>query len=120
MRVGAQLIEGLMPRDRMGRAEARRKAVAALDAVQIRDPERVMEAWPHELSGGQRRRVAIAMMLIAGPDLLIADAPTSALDASVQAEVLTLLDRLRAEPGLTCPMVGHDLAVIDHMCDGCW
>ena len=77
MNVGAQLTEGLRQRDRIGRAEARAKAIAALEAVQIRDPERVMEAYPHELSGGMGQRVMIAMMLIPEPDLLIADEPTS-------------------------------------------
>ena len=94
MTVGAQLMEGLRQRDRASRAEAHAKAVAALEAVQIRDPERVMEAYPHELSGGMGQRVMIAMMLIPEPDLLIADEPTSALDVTVQAEVLAILDNL--------------------------
>src|SRR3989338_9161306 len=77
---------GLRQRDRVSKAEAHAAAIAALTAVQIRDPERVMEAYPHELSGGMGQRVMIAMMLIPNPDLLIADEPTSALDVTVQAE----------------------------------
>ncbi|MGV8954168.1 MAG: ABC transporter ATP-binding protein, partial [Cypionkella sp.] len=94
MKVGAQLMEGLRQRDRVSKSEAYAKAVAALNAVQIRDPERVMQAYPHELSGGMGQRVMIAMMLIPNPDLLIADEPTSALDVTVQAEVLSILDEL--------------------------
>lgn len=104
-------------RDHASRAEAHAKAVAALNAVQIRDPDRVMEAYPHELSGGMGQRVVIARALMLKPQILLLDTPTSALDASVQAEVLNLLSRLREERWLTFLMVSHDLAVIDHMCD---
>ena len=99
MKVGAQLMEGLRQRDNAPRAEARAKAIAALEAVQIRDPERVMDSYPHELSGGMGQRVMIAMMLIPDPDLLIADEPTSALDVTVQAEVLNILDDLAKDRG---------------------
>ncbi len=117
MRVGAQLTEGLLLRDRLGRAEARRKAIAALEAVQIRDPERVMEAWPHELSGGMGQRVMIAMMLIPEPDLLIADEPTSALDVTVQAEVLSILDGLVKSRGMGLIFISHDLRLVARFCD---
>lgn len=117
MRVGAQLIEGLVQRDHLGRAEARRKAIAALEAVQIRDPERVMEAWPHELSGGMGQRVMIAMMLIPEPDLLIADEPTSALDVTVQAEVLSILDGLVRSRGMGLIFISHDLRLVARFCD---
>ena len=117
MRVGAQLMEGLLRRDRLGRAEARRKAIAALEAVQIRDPERVMEAWPHELSGGMGQRVMIAMMLIPEPDLLIADEPTSALDVTVQAEVMSILDTLVRERGMGLIFISHDLRLVARFCD---
>jgi peptide/nickel transport system ATP-binding protein len=117
MRVGDQLTEGLRRRDKIGAAEARRKAIAALDSVQIRDPERVMEAYPHELSGGMGQRVMIAMMLIPEPDLLIADEPTSALDVTVQAEVLSILDGLVKERGMGLIFISHDLRLVSRFCD---
>jgi peptide/nickel transport system ATP-binding protein len=117
MRVGAQLTEGLRQRDRAGADAARRAALAALEAVQIRDPERVMDAWPHELSGGMGQRVMIAMMLIPGPDLLIADEPTSALDVTVQAEVLAILDRLVRDRGMGLIFISHDLRLVARFCD---
>ncbi len=117
MRVGRQLTEGLRLRERIGEAEARAKAIAALEAVQIRDPERVMQAWPHELSGGMGQRVMIAMMLIPDPDLLIADEPTSALDVTVQAEVLKILDRLVKDRGMGLIFISHDLRLVAQFCD---
>ena len=117
MKVGAQLMEGLRLRDKAGRAEARAKAVAALDAVQIRDTARVMEAYPHELSGGMGQRVMLAMMLIPNPDLLIADEPTSALDVTVQAEVLSILDRLVRDRGMGLIFLSHDLRRVARFCD---
>jgi peptide/nickel transport system ATP-binding protein len=117
MKVGAQLMEGLRQRDRVGRTEAHTKAVAALDAVQIRDPERVMDAYPHELSGGMGQRVMIAMMLIPNPDILIADEPTSALDVTVQAEVLSILDNLVRDRGMGLIFISHDLRLVARFCD---
>lgn len=117
MKVGAQLMEGLRQRDHATRAEARAKAIAALEAVQIRDPERVMEAYPHELSGGMGQRVMIAMMLIPDPDLLIADEPTSALDVTVQAEVLNILDDLVKTRGMGLIFISHDLRLVARFCD---
>ena len=117
MRVGEQLMEGLRRRDGMGKKEAHAKAIEALAAVQIRDPERVMEAWPHELSGGMGQRVMIAMMLIPNPDLLIADEPTSALDVTVQAEVLSILDGLVRDRGMGLIFISHDLRLVARFCD---
>lgn len=117
MRVGAQLMEGLRQRDRAGKAEAYTRAVAALEAVQIRDPVRVMDAYPHELSGGMGQRVMIAMMLIPNPDLLIADEPTSALDVTVQAEVLKILDDLVRSRGMGLIFISHDLRLVSRFCD---
>ncbi len=117
MQIGAQLMEGLRQRDRVGRAEAKKAAIAALEAVQIRDPERVMGAYPHELSGGMGQRVMIAMMLIPNPDLLIADEPTSALDVTVQAEVLSILDGLVRDRGMGLIFISHDLRLVARFCD---
>ncbi len=117
MKVGDQLMEGLRQRDRLSRSEARAKAVAALEAVQIRDPERVLDAYPHELSGGMGQRVMIAMMLIPNPDLLIADEPTSALDVTVQAEVLSILDGLVRDRGMGLIFISHDLRLVARFCD---
>jgi len=117
MKVGAQLMEGLRQRDNAPRAEARAKAIAALEAVQIRDPERVMDSYPHELSGGMGQRVMIAMMLIPDPDLLIADEPTSALDVTVQAEVLNILDDLVKTRGMGLIFISHDLRLVARFCD---
>jgi peptide/nickel transport system ATP-binding protein len=117
MTVGRQLTEGLRLRDRLGRTDATAKAIAALEAVQIRDPERVMQAYPHELSGGMGQRVMIAMMLIPEPDLLIADEPTSALDVTVQAEVLSILDGLVRNRGMGLIFISHDLRLVARFCD---
>lgn len=117
MTVGRQLTEGLRLRDGLGRADATTKALAALEAVQIRDPERVMDAYPHELSGGMGQRVMIAMMLIPEPDLLIADEPTSALDVTVQAEVLTILDNLVRDRNMSLIFISHDLRLVARFCD---
>jgi peptide/nickel transport system ATP-binding protein len=117
MTVGRQLTEGLRLRDGLGRADATAKAIAALEAVQIRDPERVMDAYPHELSGGMGQRVMIAMMLIPEPDLLIADEPTSALDVTVQAEVLSILDALVRDRGMGLIFISHDLRLVARFCD---
>ncbi len=117
MNVGDQLTEGLRRRDGLGRADATAKAIAALGAVQIRDPIRVMEAYPHELSGGMGQRVMIAMMLIPEPDLLIADEPTSALDVTVQAEVLSILDALVRDRGMGLIFISHDLRLVARFCD---
>ena len=117
MKVGAQLMEGLRQRDHVSRSVAYAKAVAALDAVQIRDAERVMDAYPHELSGGMGQRVMIAMMLIPNPDLLIADEPTSALDVTVQAEVLSILDALVRDRGMGLIFISHDLRLVARFCD---
>jgi peptide/nickel transport system ATP-binding protein len=117
MSVGDQLTEGLRRRDGLGRRDAAAKAVAALEAVQIRDPGRVMDAYPHELSGGMGQRVMIAMMLIPEPDLLIADEPTSALDVTVQAEVLSILDSLVRDRGMGLIFISHDLRLVARFCD---
>lgn len=116
MTIGRQLMEAAR-RGAPGRREARSRALAMLEAVQIRDPERVFRAYPHELSGGMGQRAMIAMMLITEPDLLIADEPTSALDVTVQIEVLRILDRLVKERGMGLIFISHDLRLVSSFCD---
>jgi peptide/nickel transport system ATP-binding protein len=117
MKVGRQIVETLKAHGRIGSAEARRRALDMLAAVQIHDPERVFELHAHELSGGMGQRVMIAMMLVADPELLIADEPTSALDVTVQLEVLAILDRLVAERGMGLIFISHDLRLVSSFCD---
>ncbi|MCT2538607.1 ABC transporter ATP-binding protein [Sedimentimonas flavescens] len=116
MAVGKQLMEVLRTHG-ASRAEARRAALEMLEAVQIRDPERVFRAYPHELSGGMGQRAMIAMMLVSAPDLLIADEPTSALDVTIQIEVLRILDRLVQERGMGLIFISHDLRLVSSFCD---
>lgn len=121
MTIGRQLMEpyrfhtGSIPGP--DAANPREKALRMLEAVQIRDPERVFDAYPHELSGGMGQRAMIAMMLITEPDLLIADEPTSALDVTVQLEVLGILDRLVSERGMGLVFISHDLRLVSSFCD---
>ncbi|MFY1615921.1 ABC transporter ATP-binding protein [Micromonospora sp. WMMD736] len=110
--VGRQLTEHMRVHLRMDRRAAARRAVELLDEVRIPDPERAVRAYPHQFSGGMRQRVAIAIALAARPRLLIADEPTTALDVTVQAGILALLDRLRAETGLAVAFITHDLGVL--------
>ncbi len=117
MRIGPQLTEAMRVHGGGSRKEMRARALAMLEAVQIRDPERVMRAYPHELSGGMGQRVMIAMMLVPDPDLLIADEPTSALDVTVQLEVLKILDDLVASRGMGLIFVSHDLELVATFCD---
>ena len=88
-----------------------------LEAGQIRDPERVFDLYPHEVSGGMGQRAMIAMMLVCGPELLIADEPTSALDVTVQLDVLSILDKLVAERGMGLIFISHDLRLVSSFCD---
>lgn len=97
--------------------DARTAVMELLAQVQIRDPNRVIDAYPHELSGGMGQRIMIALMLAPGPELLIADEPTSALDASVQTEVLRLLDNLVTSRGMGLILISHDLPLVSRFCD---
>ena len=117
MTIGRQICETLRTHERVGKAEARDRALAMLEAVQIRDPKRVFDLHPHEVSGGMGQRAMIAMMLIAGPELLIADEPTSALDVTVQLDVLRIMDRLVSERGMGLIFVSHDLRLVSSFCD---
>ncbi|WP_313352052.1 ABC transporter ATP-binding protein [Paracoccus sp. (in: a-proteobacteria)] len=117
MTVGRQIMEGYRLHTGVNRAAARDKALEMLAAVQIRDPERVFDAYPHEVSGGMGQRIMIAMMLAPDPEILIADEPTSALDVSVRNEVLRIMDRLVRERGMGLIFISHDLNLVAQFCD---
>ena len=117
LRIGAQIEETLRAHRPVSARAARAEMLRSLAAVQIDDPERVTRLYPHEVSGGMGQRVMIAMMLIAGPELLIADEPTSALDVTVQLQVLAILDRLVAERGMGLIFISHDLRLVSSFCD---
>jgi len=117
MTIGAQLLEPPMVHDGVSKDEARRRALAMLEQVGIRDGEAGMRAYPHQFSGGMRQRVMIAMALITNPSLLIADEPTTALDVTVQAQVLDLIKRLQRDLGMAVILITHDLGVIAGTCD---
>ena len=117
MTIGRQIVEGYRLHSGQGGRAARDKAMDMLAAVQIRDPERVFDAYPHEISGGMGQRVMIAMMLAPDPEILIADEPTSALDVSVRNEVLRILARLVRERGMGLIFISHDLNLVGQFCD---
>lgn len=117
MAVGTQIAEAVTAHARVPRAEARARARAMLEAVRIRDPDRVMVAYPHELSGGMGQRVMIAMMTVAQPDLVIADEPTSALDVAVADAVLEVLDDVVRSRGAGLIFISHDLNLVANFCD---
>ena len=116
-RIGAQIMETYRLHHRSSERVARQKALDMLAAVQIRDPERVFAAYPHQLSGGMGQRAMIAMMLVGDPDLLVADEPTSALDVTVQNEVLRILDDLVSARGMGLIFISHNLTVVSSFCD---
>ena len=117
MTIGDQIMESFLLHNNTSKAQARAKAIAMLEAVSIRDPERVMRAYPHEMSGGMGQRIMIAMMLIPDPQILIADEPTSALDVSVQRQVLEIMDGLVKERGMGLIFISHDLNLVSEFCD---
>ena len=117
MTVGEQLMEAHLLHAKSSKAEARAKSLEMLEAVSIRDPERVMRAYPHEMSGGMGQRIMIAMMLIPGPQILIADEPTSALDVSVERQVLSIMDGLVKDRGMGLIFISHDLNLVSEFCD---
>jgi peptide/nickel transport system ATP-binding protein len=117
MTVGQQIAEAYRIHAGSSGPEARRRSLEMLEAVRIRDPERVYRAYPHEVSGGMGQRIMIAMMLIPDPDLLIADEPTSALDVTVQLQVLAIMDDLVTQRGMGLIFISHDLSLVASFCD---
>jgi peptide/nickel transport system ATP-binding protein len=115
--VGRQLAEALALHRGLKGDAARREAKRLFDLVGIPDAERRLSAYPHEFSGGQNQRVMIAMALAGEPDLLIADEPTTALDVTIQAQILDLLNDIRRETGMALVLISHDLGVIAETCD---
>jgi oligopeptide/dipeptide ABC transporter ATP-binding protein len=117
MRVGDQVAEAVLAHNPVGKGEAWKRTLVALSEVGIADFERRARDYPHQLSGGMRQRVMIAMAIVNRPRLLIADEPTTALDVTIQAQILELLAELRAKFGLTMLFISHDLAVVSQVAD---
>jgi len=116
-RIGAQISEAIVVHEDVSRREARRRAVDLLGAVGIPEPERRVDDYPHEFSGGMRQRAMIAMALACTPDVLIADEPTTALDVTIQAQIIELIDRLKDEFNSAVILITHDLGVVADIAD---
>ena len=116
MKVGQQITETIRAHTAVSRKAARRRAIELLEMVELKDPKRHVDSYPHELSGGMLQRVMIAIALSCEPSLLIADEPTTALDVTVQAQLLDTLDRLRTSFGMALILITHDLGVVGRVC----
>jgi peptide/nickel transport system ATP-binding protein len=117
MRVGDQIAEAVLAHERVSKEEAWSRAIEGMRDVAISDPEQRARSYPHQLSGGMRQRVMIAMAIVNRPQLLIADEPTTALDVTIQQQILDLLNDLRHKFGLAMLFISHDLAVVSHVAD---
>jgi peptide/nickel transport system ATP-binding protein len=117
MRVGDQIAEAVLAHHRVSKPEAWTRAVQGMRDVAIPEPERRARSYPHQLSGGMRQRVMIAMAIVNRPQLLIADEPTTALDVTIQEQILDLLNELREKFSLSMLFISHDLAVVSHVAD---
>lgn len=116
-RIGDQIVESIELHRKLNKKEARKKAIEMLDLVGIPRAERVVDDYPHQLSGGMRQRVMIAMALACDPKILIADEPTTALDVTIQAQILSLMNDLKDETGTSIMLITHDLGVVAQMAD---
>jgi oligopeptide transport system ATP-binding protein len=117
MRISDQLIEPLLIHEKISKRDALARALAMLESVGINDAQKRIHLYPHEFSGGMRQRVMIAMALITHPELLIADEPTTALDVTVQAQILELIKKMQRELGMAVIFITHDLGVVSGLCD---
>jgi ABC-type glutathione transport system ATPase component len=117
LRISRQMTEVLVTHRGMGEAEARKAAIAMLDSVRIPEARRRFDMYPHEFSGGMRQRVMIAMALLCEPDLLVADEPTTALDVTIQAQILDLMRNLRGAGKTAIVMITHAMGVVAGLCD---
>jgi peptide/nickel transport system ATP-binding protein/oligopeptide transport system ATP-binding protein len=115
--IGHEIMEAIQLHQGLERAEAKKRAIEALRTVGMPDPEKRINSYPHELSGGMRQRAMIAMALSCNPDLLIADEPTTALDVTIQAQILELINELKEKFAMSVMLITHDLGVIAGMCD---
>ncbi len=117
MKIGKQIVEGLVKHRNMSRGEAAAKAIEMLDLVAVPQPERRINQYPHEFSGGMRQRVMIALAMVCNPQLLIADEPTTALDVTVQAQILELMNKLQDQLGMSIILITHDLGIVADVSD---
>ncbi|RBP69992.1 oligopeptide transport system ATP-binding protein [Alkalibaculum bacchi] len=117
MKIGQQIIEGLINHQGLSREEAKKRAIEALELVSVPQPEKRIEQYPHEFSGGMRQRVMIALAMVSNPQLLIADEPTTALDVTVQAQILDLMKDIQEKLGMSIILITHDLGVVADMSD---
>ena len=117
MKIGTQVGESLKLHTDLDKEAIRGRVIEALASVGLRNPELLVDQYPHEISGGMRQRVMIAMAIINHPDLIIADEPTTALDVTIQKEILELLDKLKTERNMTYLFICHDIALVQQFCD---
>lgn len=117
MKIGNQIIEGILKHEKISKTDARKKAIEILDLVSVPEPEKRMKQYPHEFSGGMRQRVMLAIALVMNPKLLIADEPTTALDVTVQAQILDLMRSLQKKLGMSIIIITHDLGVVADVSD---
>lgn len=115
--IGEQLMEPLIIHQKLSKKEARKRAIELIDQVGISRPEQIMKSYPHELSGGMLQRIMIAIAVSCGPKLLIADEPTTALDVTIQAQILDLMRKFKAESNMSILLITHDLGVVAEMAD---